>query len=64
MSPSHDIMPMFVHFIFLTTMGGVILDTKELPVFKPNDYFWEHHWDGKEEKWKVYARVIRKLIAD
>jgi len=31
---------------------------KEMPVFEPNEYFWKHHWDGKEEKWVVYARVI------
>ena len=34
-----------------------------LPVFKPNDYFWEHHWKQEgtvtEEKWETYARVIR-----
>ncbi len=30
----------------------------ELPVFTPNEYFWEHHWDGKEEKWKTFARVV------
>ena len=36
----------------------------ELPVFEPNDYFWEHHWDGKEEKWLTYANVIREIIAD
>ena len=36
----------------------------EMPVFKPNEYFWEHHWDGKEEKWMAYARAMQKIIAD
>jgi hypothetical protein len=31
---------------------------QEMPVFEPNEYFWEHHWDGKEEKWKVFARAV------
>lgn len=64
-NPSHDVMPMFAHFIFLTSLGYIVLDIKEYPVFKPNDYFWEHHWDpnGKEAKWEVFARVIRNLIA-
>ena len=31
-----------------------------LPVFKPNEYFWKHHWrEGKEEKWEAYARAVR-----
>ena len=30
----------------------------EMPVFKPNQYFWDNHWDGKEEKWALYARVM------
>lgn len=38
---------------------------QELPVFEPNDYFWEHHWDeSKQEKWEVYAETIRKIIAE
>ena len=35
-----------------------------MPVFKPNEYFWKNHWDGKEEKWKLYARVMQKICAD
>ena len=35
----------------------------ELPVFKPNDYFFEHHQQKDEEKWQTYARVIRELMA-
>jgi len=37
---------------------------KVYPVFKPNDYFWDHHWDPNsgEEKWETYARIIREEI--
>lgn len=35
-----------------------------MPVFAPNEYFWKHHWDGKEEKWRAYARAIRQIIAE
>jgi len=31
---------------------------KEMPVFTPNDYFWKTHWDGVEDKWKLYARTM------
>jgi hypothetical protein len=33
-------------------------DLHEMPVFEPNEYFWKHHWDGKEDKWKAYARAV------
>lgn len=36
----------------------------EMPVFCPNDYFWKHHWDGKEEKWMAYARAVQTIIAE
>lgn len=38
----------------------------ELPVFAPNEYFWKHHWDGKdpEERWKVYANAVREVMAE
>ena len=39
-------------------------DIKEMPVFEPNEYFWKHHWDGKEPKWEAYARVVQKLVAE
>lgn len=34
-----------------------------MPVFEPNDYFWNNHWDeSKEERWEAFARVVRKLM--
>lgn len=37
---------------------------KVYPVFKPNDYFFKHHWSEKsgEKKWEAYARVVREEI--
>jgi hypothetical protein len=35
----------------------------ELPIFTPNEYFWQNHWDGREEKWVAYARAVRQIIA-
>ena len=41
------------------------MSLKELPVFKPNEYFWKNHWNkDKEERWEAYARVMRQLIAE
>lgn len=45
----------------LTVVNAIFytVKCKELPVFEPNEYFWQHHWqEGKEEKWEAYARVI------
>lgn len=36
----------------------------ELPVFRPNDYFFEHHVKEGEEKWQAYLRVIRSLMSE
>jgi hypothetical protein len=37
---------------------------KVYPVFKPNQYFWEHHWTeaSGEQKWEAYARIVREEI--
>jgi hypothetical protein len=54
-------------YIFVHCMNPyVTLRIREYPVFEPNDYFFEHHWDEKsgEEKWEAYARVIREIIAN
>lgn len=38
----------------------------EMPVFAPNEYFWKHHWDGKDEKtkWLVFANAVREAMAE
>ena len=43
----------------------VTVQNDVLPVFEPNDYFWQNHWqEGKEEKWEAFARVVRQIMAD
>ena len=38
----------------------------EMPVFTPNDYFWNKYWDGKDpaDKWKVFAKAVREAMAE
>ena len=50
---------------FLMIMNPYIwMHIKEYPVFKPNQYFWDNHWQkGKEEQWEAYARVIKNIIS-
>ena len=37
-----------------------------MPIFAPNEYFWENHWDGKDPKmkWKVFANAVREAMAE
>lgn len=44
--------------------GIVTMTLNEMPVFKPNDFFWKNHWDGKEEKWIAYCRAVRTIMAE
>ena len=62
-SPQNDTLLVF-HFYYCILSAFTTLDMKIYPVFKPNDYFWEHHWDEKsgEKKHEAYMRVIREEI--
>ena len=62
-SPQNDtIGPWHLYFCLLS--AGTTLHMKMYPVFKPNAYFWEHHWSESsgEQKWEAYARIVREEI--
>ena len=62
-SPQNDTISMYM-FFFSQMSAFTTLHLKVYPVFKPNDYFWEHHWSESsgEQKWEAYARVVREQI--
>ncbi len=63
--PVHgDATSFWAYLVLLAAPGWSTFTLHELPVFTPNDYFWKHHWDGKEEKWEVFARTMQHIIAD
>jgi len=63
--PVHgDSIGLFAYFNLLPLPGFTMVTYHEMPDFKPNEYFWKHHWDGKEEKWLAYARAVRTLMAE
>lgn len=35
-----------------------------LPIFEPNQYFWDNHQKEGEEKWETYARVMRDVMSE
>ena len=49
---------LLVHCMF------VVYTMTELPIFRPNEFFWENHWDGKEQKWDAYARAVRQIMIE
>lgn len=55
---------MFAYFNVLVSTGLTIYTVHKFPVFTPNEYFWQHHWDGKEEKWVAFARAVRAVMAE
>ena len=61
---SGDALSTFAYFALFLHGGVSFVYMSEMPVFKPNDFFWEHHWDGKEVRWMAYARAVQKIIAD
>uniref|UniRef100_A0A7S3CKT5 Phospholipid/glycerol acyltransferase domain-containing protein n=1 Tax=Strombidium rassoulzadegani TaxID=1082188 RepID=A0A7S3CKT5_9SPIT len=52
------------HYYYCNLSYGTTLKMKVYPVFKPNEYFWQHHYDKSKgmEKWEVYAKVVREEI--
>ena len=63
--PVHgDTIGLVAYFNIILLTGFTVVTYNEMPDFKPNDYFWQHHWDGKEEKWVAYARAVRNLMAE
>ena len=50
---NNGMLNLFPHFFLIVSNPYMTVEVKEFPVFKPNDYFWEHHWSESsgEEKW-------------
>jgi len=61
---SHDVLNVLAHAILIICQPYTTCSINELPVFKPNDYFFKHHQKEGEEQWQTYERVIRQLMAE
>ena len=64
MHPSSGIIDGLSHYILAAGNLYTVLEVYEMPIFRPNEYFWKHHQRKNEEKWQTYARVIRDIIVD
>ena len=59
-----DATSLFAYCYLLILAGPWTYLRYDMPVFEPNEYFWKHHWDGKEEKWVAFARAVQHVIAE
>mmetsp|Transcript_5650 Transcript_5650/g.8937 ORF Transcript_5650/g.8937 Transcript_5650/m.8937 type:complete len:94 (+) Transcript_5650:848-1129(+) len=52
------------HYYYVFLSYFIIPHLKIYPVFKPNEYFWKHHYDENSglSKWETYAKVVREEI--
>lgn len=66
-SPTADfegcIIPLYSNMTLCASNLFCSIKVTELPVFKPNEYFFKHHQQEGEERWETYARVIRLLMS-
>ena len=63
-NPSHDVIDVLAQAILLMCQPYSTAHIKELPVFKPNEYFFKHHLQPGEEKWHAYMRVVREMMGE
>ena len=61
-TPNSGILDGLAHHVLIVACPICIVDLYEMPIFRPNEYFWDHHQIEGEEKWETYARVIRDII--
>ena len=61
---TQDVVGFVKHQLLGASYGMLSVELDCLPVFKPNDYFWEHHQKKGEEKWETFARAIREIMAN
>ena len=57
------VIPLYSHIPLALCNPWVSICVFELPVFKPNEYFWKHHQKEGEDQWQTYARVVRSIMA-
>jgi hypothetical protein len=64
MNTESGVFPMLEHTWLSAAVPWVSVEVIELPVFTPNEYFFNQHRQGGEEKWETFQRVIRNLMSE
>jgi len=63
-SPSSGILEGLPHYLMVCCLPFYWCEIIQLPVFRPNEYFWKHHQREDEERYETYMRVIRDLLSE
>jgi len=63
-SPSSGVLEGLPHYLIGACSPPTIVSRVELPVFRPNEFFFQHHQREGEERWETYCRTIRQLISE
>ena len=63
-SPCTGVVDGLPHYLMGASCPFSTVTKLELPVFRPNEYFFEHHQREGEERWQTYLRVVRDLISE
>jgi len=52
------------HYLLGAAIPFSYVEEMDLPVFRPNEYFFKNHQKEGEERWQTYRRVIRDIMAE
>lgn len=63
-SPSTGVVDGLPHYIIGGCSPFSTITKIEMPIFRPNQYLWDHHQREGEEKWETYMRVVRQLMSE
>ena len=63
-SPTSGIIEGMPHHMLTACIPWSTCTRTELPVFRPNNFFFENYQLEHEEKWQTYERIIRQIIAE
>lgn len=61
---SSGVMEGLPHYLIGASTPFSWLEIIHLPIFKPNDYFFEHHQQEGEEKYQTFMRVVRQIMSE
>mmetsp|Transcript_19140 Transcript_19140/g.32628 ORF Transcript_19140/g.32628 Transcript_19140/m.32628 type:complete len:111 (-) Transcript_19140:119-451(-) len=63
-SPCTGVIDGLPHYLIGASCPFSTITKIDMPIFRPNDFFWRNHQQEGEEKWETYLRVIRQLMSE
>lgn len=63
-SPGSGILDGIVHHVLIASIPYCTVKVCEMPIFRPNEYFFKTHQGEGEERWETYGRIVREIISE